>query len=1066
MEPLEHFPLSEFILVLQSQGFLRTVNDFMRIAGAFKGGRTWTLDRVRHTLRAIVCHDKEDLTRFDKCFSLYFCNEVLDTDHIITALNKLGRDQVLNDVCCLLTTPVIHSICPQIGPVEGGTTVILEGDNFVTQSTDVLIGENPVHNLKVVDSKTLCFHTPKNTDSAKNLIVKTPVGSVCKENAFTYYDRPAITSVIPDWGSTVGGTIITITGHNFLKSNTTVRIGSREATCVHVMDSRRLTCVAPNNTAGKKNIEIGTPYGLAKKQQGFRYKNRRFVYAGLCAFAVILLVVLILYLNFVNSAPVIRSIAPLYGPTKGGTLVTIKGEHFVPDNTRVFFGGQKAKNINVFTPQKLNLIAPENSLGAKEIRVMTPHGTEIRTDAYIYVASPIIENIVASSSSLNGNISIEISGENFIRDATSVTIAGESAMDVTVQNSNFLTCAIRGYTPGNVVVTTIFGSSDAQKFSTQKPLICSVFPNSGPIEGGTSVTILGANFGFGTKVKIGEEILEVKIQDPTRLTITTPAGETGNSSILIYNDFGKATATFTYIGGIPPPLQMKIWEATVIPVYYRWKQLLFVVLWLVLIPVYLGIKKRQKDKALSKFRGPYIFRHNFSRRPLLSASQLDELAVGLGHYRHGEDDGKTMDVAKTIEATCRNGGIFSMVTYKEQVVPKKCIILTDYYLDREQWNTLPDELVEGLRNRGIEVISGYFQSFPRRFFSNEGEIIDLQELTESNQQYFLIVFGRSSNIPRNSAPLFLERLKLSPFATWLEMEDEHLWDESTKYISQFIPVLPCTPQGITKLAKLYEDESFITSKIKAGRSIWDYWVWKKNYRKLLFSSEERHLAYIGTFVFPRMPVDLLSDIQQRFYPQIEPGFIKRLQNFPGVSLVDEGLEFDPEVRKDLTTLVRNETIPAAKHKEICRHILQQLKTDFPENSVASALHQYTLSLVKLHSWDSEEITKGIQTYKDLKNNPLMGEFIRTQPPIGFAMPTSIPKTIQKALKKIEKPYPKITPLIAGIFLVFCLHLMFGMYTLIKSLTPTSSINLKNLTPPQIYIFGKTPLRPNKIYPSR
>ncbi len=82
---------------------------------------------------------------------------------------------------------------------------------------------------------------------------------------------PAITSVFPAAGPTVGGTSITIGGANFVVGGTTVTIGGVPAAAVTVHSSTSLTCATPPGTAGSHDVIVRTIAGQASAAGAFSY---------------------------------------------------------------------------------------------------------------------------------------------------------------------------------------------------------------------------------------------------------------------------------------------------------------------------------------------------------------------------------------------------------------------------------------------------------------------------------------------------------------------------------------------------------------------------------------------------------------------------------------------------------------------------------------------------------------------------------------------------------------------------------------------------------------------------
>ncbi|HEY2593272.1 MAG TPA: S8 family serine peptidase, partial [Chloroflexota bacterium] len=84
--------------------------------------------------------------------------------------------------------------------------------------------------------------------------------------------------------------------------------------------------------------------------------------------------------------------------------------------------------------------------------------------------------------------------------------------------------------------------------------VTSVAPNSGPAAGGTSVTIIGANLARATAVTFGSSAAAFKINSPTSITATAPAGA-GTVDVTVTTSGGTsatgASDHFTYIAEAP-----------------------------------------------------------------------------------------------------------------------------------------------------------------------------------------------------------------------------------------------------------------------------------------------------------------------------------------------------------------------------------------------------------------------------------------------------------------------------------------------------------------------------------
>ncbi len=90
--------------------------------------------------------------------------------------------------------------------------------------------------------------------------------------------------------------------------------------------------------------------------------------------------------------------------------------------------------------------------------------------------------------------------------------------------------------------------------STPPPTIATISPASGPIAGGTSVTIDGTGFQSGAVVRFGSQAATVLSQTATRLVARTPAQARGTTGVTVLNPDGSAVTlplAWTYRGGPP-----------------------------------------------------------------------------------------------------------------------------------------------------------------------------------------------------------------------------------------------------------------------------------------------------------------------------------------------------------------------------------------------------------------------------------------------------------------------------------------------------------------------------------
>lgn len=96
--------------------------------------------------------------------------------------------------------------------------------------------------------------------------------------------------------------------------------------------------------------------------------------------------------------------------------------------------------------------------------------------------------------------------------------------------------------------------------ATQAPTVTAVFPNSGPLAGGSLVTVTGTQFiglaGAAAVTFGGTNATSYTVLSPTALQATSPAGSAGTVDVRVTNPIGTSAIVvadqFTYSAGCGP----------------------------------------------------------------------------------------------------------------------------------------------------------------------------------------------------------------------------------------------------------------------------------------------------------------------------------------------------------------------------------------------------------------------------------------------------------------------------------------------------------------------------------
>ncbi|MBU6280147.1 MAG: IPT/TIG domain-containing protein, partial [Actinomycetales bacterium] len=422
-----------------------------------------------------------------------------------------------------LGAPTITSVTPSRGSTAGSNYVTITGTNFSGLSGAAAVKFNGVNAASyVVNSVTeIVAMTAAGSAGSGTVTVTTPGGTASSAaNAWTYVAPPTISGISPTSGGIAGGTIATITGTNF-SSTTSVTVGGAAAS-FSVLSDTSIRITTPSRPAGAATVVVTTVGGTA---------SSTFTYLA---------------------PPALSTITPASGPTTGGTSVTISGSG-MSGATGVTFGGVPG-TVAATSDTSVTVTAPAGSAGTVTVALTTPGGTSSLTNAYTYRAAPTITSVSPATGAESGGQQVTITGTGFTG-ATAVNFGSTAALSYTVDSDTKITAEAppKGSMAStvNVSVVTIGGTGTKSSAFTfvAGPTITAVSPATGPIGGGTSVTITGTGLSSATSVTFGGVAGTVTSNTATQIVVQTPANVAGAVNVGVATSFGAtgSPAAFTYV---------------------------------------------------------------------------------------------------------------------------------------------------------------------------------------------------------------------------------------------------------------------------------------------------------------------------------------------------------------------------------------------------------------------------------------------------------------------------------------------------------------------------------------
>lgn len=154
---------------------------------------------------------------------------------------------------------MLAGVTPPSGPLSGGNTVTLTGSNLI-EATAVRFGATPATSFTVVSDTRITAVVPAGSAGLSSVTVTT-VGGTSNPVSYTYLAAPGITTLVPNQGSTSGGSTATLTGSNFAPT-TTVRVGGAPTGFTVVSDTH-LVADIPAGAAGPVDVTVTSPGGTS-----------------------------------------------------------------------------------------------------------------------------------------------------------------------------------------------------------------------------------------------------------------------------------------------------------------------------------------------------------------------------------------------------------------------------------------------------------------------------------------------------------------------------------------------------------------------------------------------------------------------------------------------------------------------------------------------------------------------------------------------------------------------------------------------------------------------------------
>jgi hypothetical protein len=416
--------------------------------------------------------------------------------------------------------PAVATVTPDHGPVRGGNNVTVAGDHL-TGTNAVRFGAASASFVVLDDGTIDATVPPAATLGPVDLTITTNTGTSAPVT-YTYEapPGPVVTSLSPDHGPMNQSTLVVIDG-TALGNATSVRFGDQQATFWPAGGTSLRAWSPLSPASGPVDVVVTTPDGVSDPAV-FTYDPPVFA---------------------------VSAISPDHGPLDGGQWVDIFGSGFA-SAAEVRFGDTVAAYSVWDDHHMIATSPPAAGPGPVALTVFSSTGSSASaTYTYDPPPPPTVYDLVPDHGPLQGGNEIELYGWD-LGDATEVRF-GDTAADFVVLDDTVIHAVVP---PGaevglvDVVVTGPTGSSAPVQYRYDeppaKPTVSSVTPSSGPMEGGTIVTISGEHLGTADAVLFGTTPADFGVLDDGTLIATTPpTANAGLVDVRVHSPGGTSDAT-------------------------------------------------------------------------------------------------------------------------------------------------------------------------------------------------------------------------------------------------------------------------------------------------------------------------------------------------------------------------------------------------------------------------------------------------------------------------------------------------------------------------------------------
>jgi large repetitive protein len=497
-------------------------------------------------------------------------------------VNVIAGSQTSSQLFYSYNGPVVNSVSPNRGPTSGGIVITVTGTNFGGVSTppSVTIGGSICSLINYTAHFSVLCSLPAGTGLSKSVMV-TAYSQISPANSLFSYDPPSLTELNAQGAhSTQGGNVVSIVGTNFGTTGT-ASIGG--TVCVPVSSgwsSSLIVCIAPAGQGLNLSVVVTVASQSSSQFLGYSYDApvvSSFSPASGPTQGGVALTILGSNLGTVASvkiggvtctspaashtqiicsvgigsgtnnsilvsvggqfpsgspiyfsynAPTVVSANPLVSDSGGGVLITIVGSSFDTSGS-IKIGDSLCPLVGLWSHTYLVCSVPPGQGAASNLTVYNALGQASNPLTFAY-AAPVITSVTPVRGVPAGGTQLLIIGTSLgVSPVVYVSSATCTLVNIT---SSFLVCSMP---VGAGLALPLYVSAGGQASNTLlvsyvDPFLSSLFPLSGPSQGGNNLTLQGSYFGSDsvpiTILVGGQACAPIYFHTDSQVVCAAPAG--------------------------------------------------------------------------------------------------------------------------------------------------------------------------------------------------------------------------------------------------------------------------------------------------------------------------------------------------------------------------------------------------------------------------------------------------------------------------------------------------------------------------------------------------------------